>query len=135
MPTSKRILIAKLGLDGHDRGARIVAMGLRDANFEVIYTGRRQTPEQVVAAAEQEDVDAIGISILSGAHMTLFTKIIALLGQKNMDDIPLFGGGIIPPADAAELKAMGVKAIFGPGSAMADIVAGVGQILHDKEKE
>jgi methylmalonyl-CoA mutase C-terminal domain/subunit len=116
-----RILMGKLGLDGHDRGARVVAMGLRDANFEVIYTGRRQTPEQVVNAAIQEGVDAIGLSLLSGAHMTLFTKTLQLMEKKKVSDIPVFCGGIIPPKDAISLKAMGITEIFGPGTDLGTI--------------
>ncbi|MBU4567101.1 MAG: cobalamin B12-binding domain-containing protein [Desulfarculus sp.] len=133
MPKRHRIMLAKAGLDGHDRGVRVVAMGLRDANFEVIYTGRRQTPEHIVNAAIQEDVDAIGLSILSGAHMTLFAKILELLKAKEADDIVVFGGGIIPPDDAQELKQMGVKHIFGPGTAMDTIVGAINQTLEQRE--
>lgn len=133
MPKRHRIMLAKAGLDGHDRGVRVVAMGLRDANFEVIYTGRRQTPEHIVNAAIQEDVDAIGLSILSGAHMTLFAKILDLLKEKEAEDIMLFGGGIIPPDDAAQLKQMGVKHIFGPGTTMGTIVAAINQSLGQQE--
>ena len=103
-----RVLVGKVGLDGHDRGARIIATALRDAGMEVIYTGLRQTPEMVVSAALQEDVDAIGISILSGAHMTVFPKIIALMKEKEMNDVLLTGGGIIPDEDRQQLQAMGV---------------------------
>ena len=110
------------GLDGHDRGAKIVARALRDAGFEVIYTGLHQTPEQVVATAIQEDADAIGLSVLSGAHNYLFKRVIELLKEKGADDIAVFGGGIIPPEDIAELKAMGVKEIFTPGTSTQDIV-------------
>lgn len=117
-----RVLIAKPGLDGHDRGAKIVARALRDAGFEVIYTGLHQTPEQVVATAVQEDVDAIGLSILSGAHMYLFKRVLELLKEKGADDIAVFGGGIIPPDDVAELKALGVKEIFTPGTSTQTIV-------------
>ncbi len=117
-----RVLIAKPGLDGHDRGAKIVARALRDAGFEVIYTGLHQTPEQVVAAAIQEDVDAIGLSVLSGAHNFLFKQVLALLKEKGADDIAVFGGGIIPPEDIAALKAMGVKELFTPGTSTQDIV-------------
>jgi methylmalonyl-CoA mutase C-terminal domain/subunit len=117
-----RVLIAKPGLDGHDRGAKIVARALRDAGFEVIYTGLHQTPEQVVASAIQEDVDAIGLSVLSGAHNFLFKQILALLKAKGADDIAVFGGGIIPPEDIAALKAMGVKELFTPGTSTQDIV-------------
>jgi methylmalonyl-CoA mutase C-terminal domain/subunit len=111
-----RILIAKVGLDGHDRGAKVIATSLRDAGMEVIYTGLRQTPEMVVNAALQEDVDAIGISILSGAHMTVFSKVIKLMKEKNMNDVLLTGGGIIPEKDREALKAMGVGTLFPPGT-------------------
>jgi methylmalonyl-CoA mutase C-terminal domain/subunit len=133
MPKRHRIMLAKAGLDGHDRGVRVVAMGLRDANFEVIYTGRRQTPEHIVNAAIQEDVDAIGLSILSGAHMTMFGKILELLQAKEAADIAVFGGGIIPPDDAAELKKMGVKHIFGPGTSMEVIVEAINQTMQERE--
>ena len=118
-----RVLIAKPGLDGHDRGAKIIARALRDAGYEVSYTGLHQTPEQVVATAIQEDVDAIGLSILSGAHMTLFPAIVDLLKQRGGEDIAVFGGGIVPPEDAAELKAQGVREIFTPGASTDDIIA------------
>ncbi|MBX3027675.1 cobalamin B12-binding domain-containing protein [bacterium] len=118
-----RILIAKPGLDGHDRGAKIIARALRDAGFEVIYTGLHQTPEMIVEAALQEDVDAIGLSILSGAHMTLFPAVQALLRERGGGDVPLFGGGIIPPEDIAELKAQGIREIFTPGASTEHIVA------------
>ena len=131
----KRVLIAKPGLDGHDRGARIVSMGLRDAGYEVIYTGRRATPDQIVNSAIQEDVDLIGLSILSGAHMTLFAKILELLEQNGADDIPVFGGGIIPPEDAEKLKEMGVKEIFGPGSSMPSILEALERHLVKPEKD
>jgi methylmalonyl-CoA mutase, C-terminal domain len=117
-----RVVVAKPGLDGHDRGAKIVARALRDAGFEVIYTGLHQTPEQVVATAIQEDADAIGLSVLSGAHNHLFKRVLELLKDKGADDIVLFGGGIIPPEDIAALKAMGVKELFGPGTSTQDIV-------------
>ena len=117
-----RIVVAKPGLDGHDRGAKIVARALRDAGFEVIYTGLHQTPEQVVATALQEDADAIGLSVLSGAHNYLFKRVLELLREKGADDVALFGGGIIPPEDIAALKAMGVKEIFTPGTSTQDIV-------------
>jgi methylmalonyl-CoA mutase C-terminal domain/subunit len=120
-----RILIAKPGLDGHDRGAKIIARLLRDAGYEVIYTGLHQTPAMIVEAAIQEDVDAIGLSILSGAHMTLFPDVLELLRQRGVGDIPVFGGGIIPNEDAAALKAMGVKEIFTPGTSGDDILAWV----------
>jgi methylmalonyl-CoA mutase C-terminal domain/subunit len=123
MPERKlRILVAKPGLDGHDRGAKIIARALRDAGMEVIYTGLHQTPEMIVNAAIQEDVDAIGMSIMSGAHMTLFPAVIDLLKQNKADDIRLFGGGIIPDDDIPKLKGMGVTEIFTPGSSTQDIV-------------
>ncbi|MBL7764078.1 MAG: cobalamin B12-binding domain-containing protein [Chitinophagaceae bacterium] len=116
-----RVLVAKVGLDGHDRGAKVIATALRDAGMEVIYTGLRQTAEMVVNAALQEDVDAIGISILSGAHMTVFPKIIALMKEKEMDDVLLTGGGIIPEEDMKELIEMGVGKLFAPGTSTAVI--------------
>jgi methylmalonyl-CoA mutase C-terminal domain/subunit len=116
-----RILIAKVGLDGHDRGAKVIAAALRDEGMEVIYTGLRQTAEMVVNAALQEDVDAIGVSILSGAHMTVFPKIITLMQQKNMTDVLLTGGGIIPPDDMITLNNMGVGKLFAPGIATTQI--------------
>jgi len=118
-----RVLVAKVGLDGHDRGAKIIATSLRDAGMEVIYTGLRQTPEMVVNAALQEDVDAIGISILSGAHMTVFPKIIQLMKEKEMDDVLLTGGGIIPEDDMQQLNVMGVGKLFAPGAVTADITS------------
>lgn len=118
-----RVLVAKVGLDGHDRGARVIATALRDAGMEVIYTGLRQTPEMVVNAALQEDVDAIGISILSGAHMTVFPKIIQLMQAKGMDDVLLTGGGIIPEEDRAQLQQMGVGNLFPPGTPTAEIAS------------
>ena len=117
-----RVVVAKPGLDGHDRGAKIVARALRDAGFEVIYTGLHQTPEQVVATAIQEDADAIGLSVLSGAHNYLFKRVLELLKEKGADDIVVFGGGIIPPEDVAALKAMGVKELFTPGTSTQDII-------------
>jgi len=116
-----RVLVAKVGLDGHDRGAKVIATALRDAGMEVIYTGLRQTAEMVVNAALQEDVDAIGISILSGAHMTVFPKIIALMKEKEMDDVLLTGGGIIPEEDMKQLNKMGVGKLFAPGTSTAVI--------------
>jgi methylmalonyl-CoA mutase C-terminal domain/subunit len=121
MPRPIRVLVAKVGLDGHDRGAKIIATSLRDAGMEVIYTGLRQTPETVVNAALQEDVDAIGISILSGAHMTVFPKIIKLMKEKEMDDVLLTGGGIIPADDMKALNEMGVGKLFAPGTTTHDI--------------
>ena len=117
----ERILIAKVGLDGHDRGAKIIATSLRDAGMEVIYTGLRQTPEMVVDAALQEDVDAIGISILSGAHMTVFPRLIQLMKEKGLEDVLLTGGGIIPTSDREVLTAMGVGKLFSPGSPSVEI--------------
>jgi methylmalonyl-CoA mutase C-terminal domain/subunit len=116
-----RVLIAKVGLDGHDRGAKVIATSLRDAGMEVIYTGLRQTPEMVVEAALQEDVDAIGVSILSGAHMTVFPRIIGLMKANKMDDVLLTGGGIIPEADRLALEAMGVGQLFPPGTSSTEI--------------
>lgn len=116
------MLIAKPGLDGHDRGAKVVARALRDAGMEVIYTGLRQTPEMIVSAALQEDVDAIGLSVLSGAHMHYFGEVRRLLEEQGAEDILLFGGGIIPDEDVPHLKAMGVAAVFGPGTSTQDIV-------------
>ena len=118
-----RVLVAKVGLDGHDRGAKVIASSLRDAGMEVIYTGLRQTPEMVVQAALQEDVDALGISILSGAHMTVFPKIIELMKEKGMNDVLLTGGGIIPEEDMKTLQKMGVGKLFAPGTNTADISA------------
>ena len=117
-----RILVAKPGLDGHDRGAKIIARALRDAGMEIIYTGLHQTPEQIVAAAEQEDVDGIGLSILSGAHNHLFPTLMELLREKGMDDIVVFAGGIIPHADVIELKKIGIREIFTPGTNTDDVV-------------
>lgn len=117
-----RVLIAKPGLDGHDRGAKVIASALRDAGFEVIYTGLHQTPEMIVETALQEDVDVIGLSILSGAHMTIFPKVKKLMEEKGLNDVLLTGGGIIPPDDAKKLESMGVGKIFGPGSSTQDII-------------
>jgi methylmalonyl-CoA mutase C-terminal domain/subunit len=126
-----RVVVAKPGLDGHDRGAKVIARALRDAGMEVIYTGLHQTPEQVVDTAIQEDADAIGLSILSGAHMTLFAKVVELLRERDAEDIKVFGGGIIPEADIPPLKDLGVAAIFTPGTPTGDVVewvnANVGQ--------
>jgi methylmalonyl-CoA mutase C-terminal domain/subunit len=122
MQKTFRILVAKPGLDGHDRGAKIVARALRDAGMEVIYTGLRQTPEQIVSAAIQEDVDAVGLSILSGAHLHLFSKVMKLFKEQEINDILVFGGGIIPDEDIPELKKIGVSAVFQPGSSTEDIV-------------
>jgi methylmalonyl-CoA mutase C-terminal domain/subunit len=118
-----RILVGKPGLDGHDRGAKIVARALRDAGMEVVYTGLHQSPEEIVATAIQEDVDAIGLSVLSGAHNYLFGRVLELLREKGADDIIVFGGGIVPPEDIARLKAEGVREIFTPGTSTRDIVS------------
>jgi methylmalonyl-CoA mutase C-terminal domain/subunit len=123
MERKTRVLIAKAGLDGHDRGAKVVAAALRDAGMEVIYTGLRKTPEMIVEAALQEDVDAIGISLLSGAHMTIFPKVLQLMREKDIADVLLFGGGIIPEKDIQQLKAMGVGELFTPGASTNDIVS------------
>lgn len=122
-----RILVAKPGLDGHDRGAKIIARALRDAGMEVIYTGLHQTPEMIVSAAIQEDVDAIGMSIMSGAHMTLFPAVMDLLREQKAEDIAVFGGGIIPDDDIPKLKEKGVAAIFTPGSSTQDIISWIKQ--------
>ena len=120
-----RIVVAKPGLDGHDRGAKVVARALRDAGMEVIYTGLHQTPEQIVETVIQEDADAVGLSILSGAHMTLVPRIVSLLHEQETDDIVVFGGGIIPEADRTPLAELGVAQVFTPGATMAEIVAWV----------
>ena len=126
-----RVLIAKPGLDGHDRGAKVIARALRDAGFEVIYTGIRQTPEMIAEAALQEDVDAIGLSVLSGAHQTLFPKIMAELAARGMDDVIVWAGGIIPEEDVAALKEQGIRAVFGPGSPTTETV----DFLREAEAE
>ncbi len=120
-----RVVVAKPGLDGHDRGAKVIARALRDAGMEVIYTGLHQTPEQIVDTAIQEDADAIGLSILSGAHMTLFARVLELLDERDARDIKVFGGGIIPEADIPPLKDLGVAAIFTPGTPTGDVVSWV----------
>jgi methylmalonyl-CoA mutase C-terminal domain/subunit len=125
-----RVLVAKVGLDGHDRGAKIIATSLRDAGMEVIYTGLRQTPEMVVNTALQEDVDAIGVSILSGAHMTVFPKIMQLLKEKKMDDVLVTGGGIIPEKDSQELTTLGVGKLFTPGTPTTTIVAYINEWVY-----
>ncbi len=127
-----RILIAKPGLDGHDRGAKVVARALRDGGFEVVYTGLHQTPEQIVNAAIQEDVDAIGMSILSGAHNYLFPRVLELLKENQAEDIKVFGGGIIPPEDIPFLKEKGVAAIFTPGTSTEDIISWVKENIKPK---
>ena len=123
-----RVLIAKPGLDGHDRGAKVIARALRDAGYEVIYTGIRQTPEMIAEAALQEDVDAIGLSILSGAHMTLFPRIMDELRKRGLDDVVVWAGGIIPEADVPALRAIGIRAIFGPGSPTSETIDFLRQI-------
>ncbi|MGB9698484.1 MAG: cobalamin B12-binding domain-containing protein [Thermodesulfobacteriota bacterium] len=132
MERKVRILIAKPGLDGHDRGAKVVARALRDGGFEVVYTGLHQTPEQIVNAAIQEDVDAIGMSILSGAHNYLFPRVLELLKENQADDIKVFGGGIIPPEDIPFLKEKGVAAIFTPGTSTEDIISWVKENIKPK---
>ena len=129
MPDTIRVLIAKPGLDGHDRGAKVIARALRDAGMEVIYTGLRQTPEMIAEAALQEDADAVGLSILSGAHMTLVPRVLELMRQQGLGDVPVMVGGIIPPEDATALKDMGVAEIFGPGTPTADVIAFVQRIV------
>lgn len=130
--TPIRVLVAKVGLDGHDRGVKVVARILRDAGMEVIYTGLHRTPEEVVTAAIQEDVDVIGVSILSGAHMTVFPRILGLLKEQNAADIQLIGGGVIPDADAIKLKQMGVAALFLQDATPAQIVGAVRGLVSDK---
>src|SRR5688572_22205757 len=127
MPERIRVLVAKPGLDGHDRGAKIIARAFRDAGFEVIYTGLRQTPEQVVAAALQEDVNVVGLSVLSGAHMTLCPRIMELMKKEKLDDVLVIAGGIIPDQDIAELKKLGVSEVFQPGASTEDIIAYIKQ--------
>ena len=128
-----RIIVAKPGLDGHDRGAKIIARALRDAGFEVIYTGLHQTPEMIAAAAIQEDVDAVGLSIMSGAHMTLFPAVVDLLREKGASDVIVFGGGIIPQDDIPRLKALGVSEVFLPGSSTQAIVDWIRRHIHPRK--
>ncbi|HYV60374.1 MAG TPA: cobalamin B12-binding domain-containing protein [Acidimicrobiia bacterium] len=128
-----RVVIAKPGLDGHDRGAKVIARALRDAGFEVIYTGLHQTPEQVAETALQEDADAVGLSVLSGAHNTLFPRVVALLREKGVGDVLLFGGGIIPADDIPALGDAGVAAVFTPGSPLSEIVGWLEQALDERE--
>ena len=135
MPRKWRILLAKPGLDGHDRGIKVVAAALRDAGFEVIYTGLRQTPEQVVTAAVQEDVDAVGLSILSGAHMTLFPAIKEGLNKAGADNILLFGGGIIAESDAEKLHRIGIGRIFTPGASTIEIIEYLNNNLKEKKEK
>ena len=129
-----RVLLAKPGLDGHDRGIHVIASALRDAGFEVIYTGLRQTPESIVRAAAQEDVDAVGLSVLSGAHMTQFPEVRRLMNAQGLQDIVLFGGGIIPPEDVAELKNQGVGALFGPGTPLQEIIDYLHTVLKPRDE-
>ena len=128
-----RVVIAKPGLDGHDRGAKVVARALRDAGLEVVYTGLHQTPEQIVATVVQEDADCVGLSVLSGAHMGLFARVVQLLRERDADDVVVFGGGIIPVDDIPELKQLGVAEVFTPGATTKDIVEWVRQHVGDRE--
>ncbi|MCC6214094.1 MAG: cobalamin B12-binding domain-containing protein [Polyangiaceae bacterium] len=128
-----RILVAKPGLDGHDRGAKIVARALRDAGFEVVYTGLHQTPEMIASAAVQEDVDAVGLSIMSGAHNTLFPAVLGALAARGAADIPVFGGGIVPDEDTARLEAAGVLKVFGPGTPLDSILEWVRATIRPRE--
>ena len=130
-----RVVIAKPGLDGHDRGAKVIARALRDAGFEVIYTGLHQTPEQVAETALQEDADAVGLSVLSGAHLTLFPRVVELLREKGIGDVLVFGGGIIPEHDVARLEEAGVAALFTPGAPLADITGWLEQALDEREAQ
>lgn len=130
-----RVLIAKPGLDGHDRGAKVIVRALRDAGFEVIYTGIRQTPEMIAQAALHEDVDAVGLSLLSGAHMTLFPQITALLKKRGLKDVLVFGGGIIPDADVSKLRKRGIDAVFGPGTPLSAIVEYLKEKLPGRAKK
>jgi methylmalonyl-CoA mutase C-terminal domain/subunit len=132
MAIAARILIAKPGLDGHDRGAKVVARALRDAGFEVIYTGLHQTPEMIAATAVQEDVDAVGLSIMSGAHNTLFPAVIAALRARGADRVLVFGGGIIPEADARQLQERGVLQVFAPGTGLGEIVSWARSNVHPR---
>ncbi|AAK42430.1 methylmalonyl-CoA mutase [Saccharolobus solfataricus] len=134
MITTKRIkvIVAKLGLDGHDRGAKVVARALKDAGMEVVYTGLRQTPEQIVRAALQEDADVIGISILSGAHLELIPKVVEIMKQNGLNDVGLIVGGVIPPEDIKKLKEMGVDEVFLPGSSLKEIVEKVKKVAREK---
>ncbi|MEM0016291.1 MAG: cobalamin B12-binding domain-containing protein [Saccharolobus sp.] len=127
-----KVLVAKLGLDGHDRGAKVVARALKDAGMEVVYTGLRQTPEQIVKAAIQEDVDVIGISILSGAHLELIPKVVQLMKQSGLNDVGLIVGGVIPPSDISKLKEIGVDEVFLPGTSLKEIVDKVKNVAKEK---
>lgn len=136
MPSGRpRILVAKIGLDGHDRGIKVVARALRDAGIEVIYTGLHQTPDQIAAAALQEDVDAVGLSCLSGAHMTLFPKVVTLLREQGGDDVVVFGGGIIPDEDIPKLKEAGIIEIFTPGAPTTEIIEWVNENVAGAQAE
>jgi methylmalonyl-CoA mutase C-terminal domain/subunit len=128
-----RVVVAKCGLDGHDRGAKVISRALRDAGFEVVYTGLRQTPEQVAQAALQEDADAVGLSVLSGAHLTLFPRLVGELRSRHLDDVLVFGGGIIPGPDIATLEAAGVAALFTPGATMQSITTWLEAALDERE--
>ncbi len=129
-----RVLIAKPGLDGHDRGAKVVARALKDAGMEVIYTGLHKTAEEIVETAIQEDVDAIGLSILSGAHMTYFPKVLKLMKEKGLEDVLLFGGGIIPEEDKRKLEEMGVGKLFGPGTPLKEIIEYIEKWIEERDK-
>ena len=133
MPGKHRVIVAKPGLDGHDRGAKVVARALRDAGFEVVYTGLHQTPEQIAETAIQEDADAVGLSCHSGAHMTLFPRVVALLRDKGAGDVLVFGGGIIPKDDIAKLAAIGVEKIFTPGATTGEIVGWLDERLATQQ--
>ena len=129
-----RVVVAKPGLDGHDRGAKTITRALRDAGFEVVYTGLHQTPEQIAETTLQEDADAVGLSLLSGAHLTLFPRVLEELRSRGLDDVLLFGGGVIPAADVATLKQMGVAELFTPGSSLAGICRWLGEALDEREE-
>ncbi len=133
VPAPYRVVVAKPGLDGHDRGAKVIARALRDAGFEVIYTGLHQTPEQVAETVVQEDADAVGLSLLSGAHMTLMPRVVELLKERGVGDVIVFGGGIIPDADIIKLKEIGVAAIFTPGAPLATITEWLTAALKEKD--
>ena len=130
-----RVIVAKPGLDGHDRGAKTISRALRDAGFEVVYTGLHQTPEQVAETVLQEDADAVGLSLLSGAHLTLFPRVMAELATRGLGDVLVFGGGVIPAADIATLKAQGVAEIFGPGSSLKAIATWLESTLDEREEQ
>lgn len=134
MKRTYRVVVAKPGLDGHDRGAKTISRALRDHGFEVIYTGLHQTPEQIAETALQEDVDAVGLSLLSGAHLTLFPRVMEELRSRDMGDVLIFGGGVIPEGDAATLKQQGVSEIFGPGSSLKAIAQWLEMTLDEREK-